>query len=529
MAPGRPHPMSRRDFLIRLGQYAGTGMMLNAMASLGMGIASAQEIPPPLGPGNGKSVLILGAGLAGLCAAYELSRAGYNCTVLEARGFAGGRCQTARRGTVMEEVTGAHSVCEFDEGQYFNHGPWRIPYHHLSTLHYTKVLNVPLELMLNDNEQAYIYSERGTGALRGKAVRRQEVAADMRGYEAEILAKSIHQLELDSPLNEEDLERFVDYLVAHGALSTADRRYLGTRGRGYDVPRGGLLNAGSASTPHSMADLLDAGLWQTIRSVASFDQPKTMFQPVGGMDRIASAFEREIGHLVTYNAEISRITQNQQQVTIRFRNPDTNETQETSADFCVCTLPLFVLKNIESDFPDAFRTAMNAASAVTSCKLGLQMNSRFWEEKDRIYGGHSRVITELENVQISYPSHGFQGSKGIVQGIYNFGTDAVRYSVRSLDDRLEHALQMGEKIHPDYRSACETSFGVAWHLVKYSMGAYASWSQEAYNNEYRLLCEPSGRVFLCGDHMSYLPGWMAGAFDSTWQQLARLHEMAQNA
>ena len=118
-------------------------------------MASAQDTPPELtGSGNGRRVVILGAGVAGMAAAYELNKLGYETPILEARDFAGGRCQTARQGFSLSELGGTTQRCQFDEGQYINHGPWRIPYHHRSTLHYTKEFNVPLEIMVNRNKNA---------------------------------------------------------------------------------------------------------------------------------------------------------------------------------------------------------------------------------------------------------------------------------------------------------------------------------------------------------------------------------------
>ncbi len=93
-------PMSgytRRNFLKLLGAVGGTGVVLGAMDAWGLSQALAQEAPPQLrGNAGGTKVLILGAGLAGMTAAFELGKLGYNVTILEARDFAGGRCQTAR-------------------------------------------------------------------------------------------------------------------------------------------------------------------------------------------------------------------------------------------------------------------------------------------------------------------------------------------------------------------------------------------------------------------------------------------------
>jgi monoamine oxidase len=94
--------------------------LLNAMAKLGGASAVYETLavweflkPPqalaaslalPKGSGTGKTVTILGAGVAGLCAAYELDRAGYRCVILEATRRAGGRSLTLRRGDRFKEM-----------------------------------------------------------------------------------------------------------------------------------------------------------------------------------------------------------------------------------------------------------------------------------------------------------------------------------------------------------------------------------------------------------------------------------------
>src|SRR6202008_1740557 len=206
--------LTRRRFFEQLAAAGGLSLAVAGLEALGFGFASARAAPPTLSGGSkGKKVVILGAGLAGMTSAYELNKAGYDVQVIEARAFAGGRCQTARRGFKHTDLAGNTQVCDFDEGLYINHGPWRIPYHHRSTLHYTKLFGVQLESFVNDNEAAYVYFEKGSGPLAGKPIRKGEIAADARGYAAELLAKCAGKGNLDAPLSAEDRARFVEYVV----------------------------------------------------------------------------------------------------------------------------------------------------------------------------------------------------------------------------------------------------------------------------------------------------------------------------
>src|ERR1700731_1803611 len=158
--PGEPATVSRRDLLSLIGAVSGSAAMYHAMTSLGFASDSGYKGPIKLeGDAKGASVLILGAGLAGMTAALELRKAGYQVRILEFNSRPGGRNWTLRGGDSYTELGGATQVCEFEEGLYLNPGPWRIPYHHRAVLDYCKRLNVALEPFIQVNYNAYIHAK----------------------------------------------------------------------------------------------------------------------------------------------------------------------------------------------------------------------------------------------------------------------------------------------------------------------------------------------------------------------------------
>jgi len=130
--------LRRRDFLTRVGMAGGAGALYTAMDALGL-VASPTNAPaahaaqtafrPPQASdfslrGRGAAeVVILGAGIAGLVTAYELLKAGYRCTVVEARDRPGGRNWTVRRGTTETELGGETQRANFSDDIYMNAGP----------------------------------------------------------------------------------------------------------------------------------------------------------------------------------------------------------------------------------------------------------------------------------------------------------------------------------------------------------------------------------------------------------------------
>src|ERR1041385_766395 len=121
---------SRRDLLALIGTVAGSAAMYEAMTALGFASESGYKSAVRLdGDPKGASVLILGAGLAGMPAALELRKAGYRVQLLEFNSRPGGRNWTLRGGDSFVELGGIRQTCDFEQGLYLNPGPWRIPYH----------------------------------------------------------------------------------------------------------------------------------------------------------------------------------------------------------------------------------------------------------------------------------------------------------------------------------------------------------------------------------------------------------------
>jgi monoamine oxidase len=113
-------PITRRQFLGR-----------SALAVTGAGLSLSGAVRAVTLTGPAKKILILGAGIAGLVAGFELSKLGHDVTILEARTRPGGRVHTLRE--------------PFSDGLYAEAGAARIPDEHELTLKYVKEFKLPLE------------------------------------------------------------------------------------------------------------------------------------------------------------------------------------------------------------------------------------------------------------------------------------------------------------------------------------------------------------------------------------------------
>ena len=518
---------SRRDLLSLVGSVAGSAAMYQAMTSLGFASESNYKGPIKLsGDPKGASVLVLGAGLAGMTAALELRAAGYKVQVLEFNSRPGGRNWTIRGGDRFTELGGATQTCGFEEGLYLNPGPWRIPYHHRALLDYCKRLGVALEPFIQLNHNALLHA---SNAFTGKPQRIRDVKADFQGHVSELLAKVTQQSKLDEAVSVEDREILLQALRSWGAL---DKNYaykanlISADYRGYAKdPGGGLGAAPIAGEPINLSDILKSRIWRYLQNFALHQFQTTMFQPVGGMDMIGKAFAKQIGDVIQYDAKVIRIQQSDGGVTVSYVNSKTPSTpQIATAEWCVCTIPLSILGQIQIDVGPRRKAAIDAVPYSSSVKIGLQFKRRFWEEDEAIYGGIS--YTDLPIRQISYPSSGFnRNGRGVLLGAYVFeGANAYEFTSMAPADRVARAVEFGARIHPQYSAEFENGIAVAWHRVPFTLGCAGAWSEKAREEHYDNLCQIDGRIVLAGEHASYLPAWQEGAILSSLDAIKRLHD-----
>src|SRR6204780_3891931 len=470
---------SRGDLLSLIGAVSGSAAMYHAMTSLGFASDSGYKGPIRLdGDPKGASVLILGAGLAGMTAALELRKAGYKVQLLEFNSRAGGRNWTLRGGDSFTELGGDKQTCEFAQGLYINPGPWRIPYHHRAVLDYCKRLGVTLEPFIQLNHNALLHATAGFG---GVPQRIRDIKTDFQGQISELLAKVTQQGKLDEAVTKEDREILLQALRAWGAL---DRDYaykanlISADMRGFAKnPGGGLTAVPVPGEPIALSEILHSQLWRYLQNFARYQFQTTMFQPVGGMDMIGKAFAKEVGDLIRYDAKVTAIAQDDRGVTVTWTDLKSPATpQQAKADWCVCTMPLSILSQLAINVGARMKAAIDAVPYSASVKIGLQFKRRFWEEDEAIYGGIS--YTDLPIRQIAYPNSGFnRAGKGVLLGAYLFdGANAFEFTAMPPAERIARAVEFGARLHPQYTSEFENGIAVAWHRMPFTLGCAGDWS-----------------------------------------------------
>ncbi len=522
--------LTRRALLEHIGAAGGAGAAYAAMEALGLAIptpAGAENFSLPARSGSGHQVVILGAGIAGLVSAYELRRAGYQVTVLEARDRIGGRAWTIRGGDKIEQTGRPDQYATFDPGLYFNAGPARIPTTHRAILGYARRFGVPLEGFANINRSA-------GWDFGGKVEKERRMVMDMRGRISELLAKAIDQRALDKQVPKDELELLRPFLAPYGSLDDKGN-YLSDGRSGYVVEGGGYAQAPGALPPLALKELLPDPrialpyLFETI-----WDMQPTLLQPVGGMDRIAKAIYAQVKPRVRLRTQITAIRRAGNRVRIE-HGPGT---QMTEADYCICTLPMPILQRIPSDFSSAKKAALAASPPyLHSVKVAFEA-PRFWETDDSIYGG--LAWTDRLNENVIYPSNGYHDPKGVLVTGYcagwTNGDNPDRFANLSHEERFRICRESIEALHPGKSRLLSKGVGVAWGLTPFSEGVGALWPDfdprpgagaGGRGSLYAELLKPEGPIVFAGEHLSYQPTWQEGAVLSAHEALKLVAAMAK--
>ncbi len=506
--------LSRRRFLELVGTAGGSAAMYRVASALGL-----MEPPPatplsrlrPLGERRCR-VVILGAGIGGLTAAYELSRAGYHVTVLEASYRPGGRNLTLRSGDVVDEL-GNRQICRFDDDPdlYMNAGPARIPPDHTALMAYCREFRIPLEPWINDNRNAYFQDDNMFG---GRPVRQRQYVADARGFMAELLAKSLKADVLDQPLAGTDTERLLEFARIYGDLDEADL-YAGSERAGRRA--GGWIAHSELNEPFDLGEILNGRFWADFMHFPEApDQASTMLTVTGGMDNIVKAFMQRAGHLVQLDAVVHTINLRHDGVDVGYHRH--GEDLALQADYCLNSIPAHLLRGLRHNLPADYAASLSKIDRGELMKIGLQAAERFWEA-DRIYGGIS--WTHQDITQIWYPPHNIHGRKGILIGAYTFMPGAAdRLARLDPEQRIAEAIRQGEKIHPGYGRYIENGVSVPWNRMNHMMGCAGLFRDDDDGEHLRRLQSPAERHYMIGDQISHHAGWQEGAIRSAHLAIA---------
>ena len=531
--------MTRRGLLNAMARLGGAGAAYETLVLFDFlkpppAMASSLDLPPDAG--KGRTVAILGAGVAGLCAAYELDRAGFDVVILEASRRIGGRSLTLRRGDVLKETHTPAQVCQFDEGLWLNVGPGRIAHHHTHVIDYCRKFGVAL--------QPYIFTSRAnrvhTGHVgNGRTWQMRQAVHDLHGHIAELLAKCVSTNGIELPLAKTDIEKFQDLLLNFGGLtksmnaSSRSYSYKNQTGRaGFERSHGVGNKPLVPLDPVTLDEILQSGLWNDfIFRDTEIQWQASLLEPVGGMDNFVKAFAAQtlsrqtgvVGGLVRFGCRVTAISITaEDKVNVIYQ--DNNVTRILAADYCISTIPMPVFRELKTNLGDAYMNAARNLPIEAAGKVGWQAE-RFWETRDQIYGGISWTTDTIR--QMWYPSSGFLGRKGTLTGAYMYGKIAEDFNARAVEERLHIAREQGERLHEGFGQFVEHGVAIGWDKMEHFGFAWSDETQPEFGENAEILATPQWRFHQAGDQITYWSGWQEGAIISAWEAVRSIVRQAQ--
>jgi monoamine oxidase len=423
--------------------------------------------------GSSRQVLVLGAGLGGLAAAYELDRAGFGVTVLEARSRPGGRVRTYRDRFAdgLYAEMGAEYVDATDEldHKYCKEFGLKVMTAKLYDGIFVRGKRISMKA-LKSGEVALPYQGTQPGRLFGQEMQ----------YTKDLVKKIEDPQSLPPEILKLDNLSVLELLIEQGAPQDIIALYT-------------YLNATeSTARPHEMSAL---GMVRAHASAGFFNEDVDEGRIFGGNDQLPKAFARRLSDKILYRRPVRRIAHGDDGAEVWFE--EEGEIRSMRAPLLVIAIPFKVLRDIEIT-PGFSREKMNVIRTLSYgqvMKVAMQYKRRFWDEPGSI---GQRVFTDTKLRRVYHMSIDQPGPRGILMS-FTSGADAEELGLLSREDRLRAALEETAKIWPEAPKYWEGAAVKYWNEDRWIRGSYSFLG--VGQKDFRIIArKPEGRVYFAGEH-----------------------------
>jgi monoamine oxidase len=455
--------------------------------------------------GPGKRVIIIGAGMAGLVAGYELARAGHDPLILEGQNRVGGRVYTLRK---------------FAPGLYAEAGAMRIPRVHDLTLGYAAHFGLQLRPFMMGNPKGLVHVGGRRMTAEQAGLTPDDLGFDVAPHER---GRTFDQLWQDAT---RDLREMVERDPAAGwefIVREYDRyslrEFLEVKGFSEGaIEMYGVMSFVESELSNAVVEELREDFGRAYED---------MQEIVGGMDSLPNAFYAELQDRVRFGAEVHAINQDADSVTVHFKTESGR--YSVTGDYAIVAIPFSVLRQVEVMTPLSHgkQRAIRQLNYSASTKILFQVRERIWETDDGIYGGAS--ATDLSVRRLNYPTPNPDTSRGVLLASYTWGQDALRWGAMDEETRLEEAIEDVSKLHPRIRDVYEVGASHAWYDDRWANGAFALFEVGQQTTLQADIVQPEGRIYFAGEHCSLYHAWIQGALESGLRAASTINEMPAGA
>jgi monoamine oxidase len=485
-------PIDRREFL-KLGLLAGSARLAPQQ---GWGFVPKLLLPAA----SAKRVVIIGAGLSGLVAAYELAQAGHDVTVLEAQMRPGGRVLTLRE--------------PFSDGLYAEAGAARIPDNHDLTLHYVKHFSLTLVPFYPTKlNRVFVIKGKRIPIHPGSGLDLSQVPFEFTPEERRVGMSGLVQKYIGDAIQSMGNPSAPDW--PNGPAKAYDKITMAEflKGQGASLGVIELLEYPYASAEDDPISFL----WN-LREFWYESQETTRYKIDGGNDLLPKAFAAKLRDKIRYGSAVVRIEQDTNEVRAIAVQSGTHHIFE--ADHLICTVPFPALRrvDVQPPFSELRRRAIAELQYDPITRVILQCRSRFWEKDG--YNGFG--ISDLPQ-EIWHPTHDQAGTRGLLVS-YMYSSVGQRVGRMAEHKRLEFVSHEMEKAHPGLLENLEGSVSKVWAADPWAGGAVSLHAPGQLTTICVGIERPEGRVHFAGEHTSRYPGWMQGALQSGLRAAKEVNE-----
>src|SRR5688572_760822 len=432
-----------------------------------------------------KTVTVIGAGLAGLSAAYDLHRAGWQVTVLEARERVGGR---------------VFSVRSFSNGLVAEGGGEFIEDSHTRMLAYARQFNLQLGRVGSWQKQ-----DGDWGSFDGKSgpLSDEKIWGTDLHAEIEKIWNAVSELgKYISDPNQPEASPGAQRLDSQSAADWIHSLDAHPLAKNYFVQH---IRSEYTAEPECFS-LLD--LARNSAMYYSTPERRINWRVIGGNDLIPRTLSDALPD-VRLRAAVQAIHIQADEVAVTYKQNDSHQT--IHSDFAVLAIPLITARLIEFNppLPPAHQRMVDEVSYGAVTKVLIEYRKRFWNDM----GWNGRLTTDSSIVITWFATSHIQSEGGIIT-VYTGGAPGEKLSALSDEERTRLAVAEIEKHFPGSSNLIEQTATIAWSNEPFTRGSYMALAPGQVTAHWRTLFKPAGRLYFAGEHASPIQGFMEGAVES---------------
>ncbi|MBW4562912.1 MAG: FAD-dependent oxidoreductase [Mojavia pulchra JT2-VF2] len=465
-----------------------------------------------------KSITILGAGISGLVAAYELKKLNYEVKILEASNRIGGRIWTYRFDD--ENITA-----------YGELGAMRLPFNHEFTHYYINEMGLQSQLKkfvtIFKNNECFL-------DIKGKVCRLKDVINEI--YPS-------YEFSKNRKFKSKYTERFASALkTIVDAMSPKEIRELFETDLhnylldelDYSLERCSIELNDEEFSPNNVLPLLSKlrgrceDVLRTYMRHIILESSSDLYQLAGGMNQLPDAIANHLKDDIRLNAEVTGISLEDNKVKITI-----NGNEQLYSDTVLCTIPFSVLREIKLDgFSKEKLDVIHNLTYVGATKVLFYCKDRFWEkDKYQIKEGASvsdRVIRQLYYPLASQDNSSFkQENPGVLLASYVIGEDSTYLAELSHHEQINLIKRSVSRFHPEIETEdmVQDVAVISWEKHKWTRGCSGvMWlGRSKYNVE--AVTKPEKKLYFAGEHCSMDNAWIEGAITSALSQVEEIVQL----